>query len=244
MLSSSLLRRVRLTPAPISSSSTALASAIIVRPSSRSFFCPPERLPASSFFTCARPMKSMTSSARARTRSSSRRTRPRLNQAASRCSPAWSAGTTIRFSSADMRANSCGIWKVRSRPRAKRRWAGRRVTSRPSNRMAPPSAGQAPVTMLNRVVLPAPFGPMSPVTVPASTVRLHRSTAHSPPKRLIASRTSMIAGMLSPGCEDPNPDALIEVDPGPGLQRIDGDAGEDGLARIGVHVRKSPDFSG
>ena len=36
---------------------------------------------------------------------------------------------------------------------------------------------------LNRVVLPAPFGPMSPVTVPARTLRLASLSAATPPKR-------------------------------------------------------------
>src|SRR5262245_55478051 len=43
---------------------------------------------------------------------------------------------------------------------------------------------------LNRVVLPAPLGPMRPVIWPCSMLQLTRCSASSPPKRLVTSKTS------------------------------------------------------
>src|SRR5437870_206943 len=43
---------------------------------------------------------------------------------------------------------------------------------------------------LNRVVFPAPFGPMSPVIWPCSMLQCTWCSASSPPKRFVTSRTS------------------------------------------------------
>jgi len=53
---------------------------------------------------------------------------------------------------------------VRARPARARLKGNRRVTSRPSMRITPASARWSPQITLNSVVLPAPFGPISPVT--------------------------------------------------------------------------------
>ena len=111
-----VLSSVRFTPAPTSSRKTILASTIMVRPSSKSFFCPPERLPARSSATWGISRKSITSSARARTSASRSRTRAPWNQASQSTSPGWPAGTIIRFSRTVRVGNSCAIWKVRRRP--------------------------------------------------------------------------------------------------------------------------------
>src|SRR5688572_27506048 len=52
----------------------------------------------------------------------------------------------------------------------------------PARRIRPDSGGRWPAMALNRVVLPAPFGPMRPVIEPLGTRRLTRSTARSAPK--------------------------------------------------------------
>ena len=52
--------------------------------------------------------------------------------------------------------------------------------SRPSSKMRPPSGGTTPVMQLNSVVLPAPFGPISPVMRPASTSRSTPRRARTP----------------------------------------------------------------
>src|ERR1700730_11988838 len=46
------------------------------------------------------------------------------------------------------------------------------------------------------VVLPAPFGPMSPTMRPASTEKLARSSATCAPYFFVRSRASMSAGMM------------------------------------------------
>src|SRR5713226_7516993 len=46
---------------------------------------------------------------------------------------------------------------------------------------------------LKSVVLPAPLGPIRPTTSPASTVKETRSSATTPPKRTLSSRTSSSA---------------------------------------------------
>lgn len=53
--------------------------------------------------------------------------------------------------------------------------------SSPSKKIWPDVGAKAPATILNRVVLPAPLGPMRPVTDPASTSRLQLFTALIPP---------------------------------------------------------------
>ena len=100
---------VRLTPAPTSSSSTTRGSVIMVRPSSSSFFCPPERLPAGSPATASSLRNSMTSSARAPMACSCARIFPGRNHTSTRLSPDWPAGTVIRFSRTVSVENSWAI---------------------------------------------------------------------------------------------------------------------------------------
>src|SRR6266446_3879810 len=66
----------------------------------------------------------------------------------------------------------------------------------PSKRMAPASARRNPVMRLAAVLLPAPFGPMSPVILPRATVKEQSSTARRPPKvftRCCTSRMHVVA---------------------------------------------------
>jgi hypothetical protein len=75
-------------------------------------------------------------------------------------------GTIIRFSRTVIEPNSCAIWKVRSRPLWNRSCGGRPVMSSPSHQHPARGRRQAPAITLNSVVLPAPFGPISPVIDP------------------------------------------------------------------------------
>src|SRR6185312_7901235 len=59
--------------------------------------------------------------------------------------------------------------------------------------MWPLSGTMLPATMLKRVDLPAPLGPISPVTEPRATFSEQLETAVRPPKRLVTLRTSMTA---------------------------------------------------
>ena len=57
--------------------------------------------------------------------------------------------------------------------------------STPSNRMRPPLGRSTPEIMLNSVVLPAPFGPITLQISPDVTSMLTSATACRPPKRLL-----------------------------------------------------------
>ena len=60
----------------------------------------------------------------------------------------------------------------------------------PSSVSVPLLTSCSPVIALKIVVLPAPFGPMSPVTHPRSTSRSTSFTALWPPKRMVSPRAS------------------------------------------------------
>src|SRR5450631_4455414 len=64
------------------------------------------------------------------------------------------------------------------------------LMSAPLKRMLPRACGSRPVMALNRVVLPAPFGPMRPVVFPRATEKLALSSACRPPK---VARMSLIS---------------------------------------------------
>src|SRR5260370_28642309 len=77
------------------------------------------------------------------------------------------------------------FWNVRAIPN-RATWCGLEpVMSRPSKTTRPAVGVNRPVTLLNRVVLPAPFGPMNANTSPRLMCRLTLSTATSPPKRFV-----------------------------------------------------------
>ncbi len=65
-----------------------------------------------------------------------------------------------------------------------------RVMSTPSNRMVPAVGATSPASALKKVLLPAPFGPISPMMSPAATLRLAPSTARKAPKLLVTPRAS------------------------------------------------------
>src|SRR5581483_212800 len=69
------------------------------------------------------------------------------------------------------------------------------ASSRPSRRIDPADGRINPEIMLNRVVLPAPFGPMTLVTLARATSRSTALTATRPPKRLVRPRIWSTAGV-------------------------------------------------
>src|SRR5215475_9335760 len=69
-----------------------------------------------------------------------------------------------------------------------RRDGGIRVISLPSKRTRPAAATAVPVMALNKVVLPAPLGPMTARRAPASSVIETPSTAFSAPNCTVMSR--------------------------------------------------------
>ena len=138
--------------------------------------------------------------------------RSRLSKRSSCCNRAWAreraSPTSRRCSSAPMvtlsstlsPGNGRTIWKVRAMPRRHTASAGRPWTGSPANVIEPPFGAMAPAIMLNSVVLPAPFGPMTAKIAPCGTAKLTRSTATRPRKRLLRPSTvsSAVICRLSP----------------------------------------------
>src|SRR5437763_8535420 len=74
-------------------------------------------------------------------------------------------------------------------PRRARLCGRTSVMSRPSNFTRPAVGACKPVMTLNSVVLPAPLGPMRPVTRPAAASRSIPARALTPPKRTSTAST-------------------------------------------------------
>ncbi len=141
---------------------------------------------------CEIVRNSRTSSAFLASSFSSFAIRPRPNQVFQRTSPDCMAGTIMRFSRTDMDANSCAIWKVRSRPFWKSSCGCKPVMSSPSIRIRPEVGAYRPAITLNKVVFPAPLGPIKPVMEPSAISSDTPSTARSPSKCLCRSSTRII----------------------------------------------------
>src|SRR5207245_3236259 len=126
-------------------------------------------------------------------------------------------------------------------------WCGwRRVAVGPSRGALPPSARRCREMRLMSVVLPAPFGPMSPKACPAATARSTRSTAWTPPKVLLSCRVSSNIRGSDPAREiddDREQDGSLE-DVAVVLERAQqlGQRGEDRRAEDGAEdVRDTTD---
>ncbi len=77
-----------------------------------------------------------------------------------------------RFSNTDRRWKIEVIWKLRDRPIRLIRCGGSWSTRAPLSRISPDDSGKRPLTRLNSVVLPAPFGPMMAWRSPFAMSRL------------------------------------------------------------------------
>src|SRR5215510_6918797 len=86
------------------------------------------------------------------------------------------------------------FWNVRAIPRPTRSCTGVRARSSPRNRIVPEVSGKSPVTRFTVVLLPEPFGPISPTISPSATVRSSPSRARTPPKWREACESSSMAG--------------------------------------------------
>ncbi len=96
-----------------------------------------------------------------------------------------------------MRGNSPTPWSVRAISSDTSRSGRRPVTSCPRQINEPESGVTNPQMTLNRVVLPAPLGPITPSTSPLETSTETLSRAVIPPNETVTSRT---AKPTSPGC--------------------------------------------
>ena len=90
------------------------------------------------------------------------------------------SAATLRFSNTVESSNSSSDWNDRARPARARFTAGRFDRSR-SSRRTRPSAGVNPLIASMSEVLPAPFGPIRPVTMPGSSRKLTSFTATTAP---------------------------------------------------------------
>src|SRR5574338_1156582 len=89
---------------------------------------------------------------------------------------------TETLSNTVMSGKTRKFWNVRATPRRAMALVASPVSGRPSKRTVPRVGGSAPETTLNNVVLPAPFGPMTPTSSFSATPNETSSTARSPPK--------------------------------------------------------------
>src|SRR4051794_27263533 len=103
------------------------------------------------------------------------------------------------FCSTVRRDSALVSWNVRTTP-WRATWCGAvRPMSRPSKVHDPVLGWSKPVSRLNRVVLPAPFGPIRPVIPPRWTSRWSTATAVRPPKvRVMPSTTTTGSGLATP----------------------------------------------
>ena len=85
------------------------------------------------------------------------------------------------FSSTVRLAKILVSWKVRPIPKAKTLSGAMLVICLSARYTCPASAFAYPVMTLNKVVLPDPFGPIRPATVPSSISTVHESSACTPP---------------------------------------------------------------
>src|SRR5919106_6490996 len=98
------------------------------------------------------------------------------------------------------------IWKERARPMRARFGAGSLVMSAPAKRTMPLSGSRFPASWLIKVVLPAPFGPMTACVSPSFTSKSMPSHARSAPKLLVSACTSSIGFVEDAGETAPEED--------------------------------------
>src|SRR5581483_12323330 len=101
-----------------------------------------------------------------------------------------------------MALNRRMFWKVRATPIPVIRSGRARVMSRPSNAIRPEVGLYNPVSMLKKVVLPAPFGPMIETIECGSTKKETLLTATRPPNSLYTSAACSRAAVTSGRASD------------------------------------------
>ncbi len=76
----------------------------------------------------------------------------------------------MTFSSTVISRKICRFWNVRAMPSLARRKVGKVSIRTPSNRIAPDVGRVTPAIMLNSVLLPAPFGPITALISPGPNI--------------------------------------------------------------------------
>src|SRR5919198_1045436 len=149
---------------------------------SRSLRSPCETPPASIRAFPSRPKRRRTSSASSHTAWSAL-----ASEASFRVLPSREKIVSATLSSALSWSNRLTSWKLRAIPARMRPCTDSWVTSRPRNRIRPPSGGKSPEIRFTSVVFPAPFEPISASTSRSLTVKSTWSTAWVSPKYLTRS---------------------------------------------------------
>src|SRR4051812_8397192 len=98
----------------------------------------------------------------------------------------------VRFSSPVRFSSTAAFWPAR--PMRERSCAASRTTSRPATRAVPASGERSVERMRTVVVLPAPFGPSTPSTVPGAASSSTPSSARTSPNDLTRPLTSIAGG--------------------------------------------------
>src|SRR2546425_10210436 len=129
-----------------------------------------------------------------------------------------------RFSSTDIRANSRRPSGTSAMPWRHTRCGATAPRSSPAKRNSPERARCSPAIVLTSVLLPAPFGPMTETTSPASTSSVASHTAGASPYAMASRRTSSNMGL-----------AQIDLDHARGPHRLARTAGGDDLAPVQHH---------
>src|SRR5882762_4551208 len=92
------------------------------------------------------------------------------------------------FSRTDRPSNTFGTWVLMPMPSRAISWAWALEMSRPRNSTWPWVGSSWPVSILKKVLLPAPFGPIRQRSSPSSSVKSTLRTARTPPKCMLRSR--------------------------------------------------------
>ena len=171
------------TPAMGSSSITSVGLLISALAISKSLRCPPERLAAKSSLS----LRSLKRSRIPRARSSISDScffHKNGRSEGNKDSPLWSFAPSFMFSSTVSSPRALVSWKVRTCPICATLWAGTPARLAPEKDQVPVSGLSKPVSRLNRVVFPAPLGPIRAVIAPLGISTWSTSTAVRPPNFL------------------------------------------------------------
>ena len=87
----------------------------------------------------------------------------------------------MTFSSTVMLSKLRTTWNVRAMPARAHATGPIPLTRLPASRTSPRSGDTSPPIELNRLVLPAPFGPISPNISPSATENVTSTLAATPP---------------------------------------------------------------
>src|SRR5918998_3741620 len=207
--------RAGFTPAIGSSSITRSGWTMRARAISSSLRWPPDSDPANSSRMWVRLNRASRPSARSSLAVSWSRHRGRSSELKNR-SPVWPLAPSFMFSITVRRDSALVSWKVRTMPFCATRWAGSPRRGLPSSDHTPVLGLSKPVSRLNSVVLPAPFGPIRPVMTPRWNSMWSTLTALRRPKRRVSpSATRMGSVLRAPGSSGTpsNASTLIFVNP-------------------------------